>query len=142
VSSHREFVEVEKTSYFMPYAPVIRAKAGGDLLFISGATALPLFHQHPHEHDKLNPPEDIREQTRNVMENLTRCLEAAGASWRDVVRTDVFLTDMEEQDAVGEVMGPYFDGDFPASTMVEVRRLVDPRLKIEVSAIAVVRSGA
>ena len=35
-------------------------------------------------------------------------------------------------------MGPYFDGDFPASTLVEVKRLVDPRLKIEVSAIAVV----
>lgn len=142
MSSHREFVEVEKTDYFMPYAPVIRAKAGGDLLFISGATALPLFHQHPHEHDELDPPENIREQTRNVMENLTRCLEAARASWSDIVRTDVFVTDMEEQDAVGGVMAQYFGGDFPASTMVEVKRLVDPRLKIEVSAIAVVESGA
>jgi 2-iminobutanoate/2-iminopropanoate deaminase len=57
------------------------------------------------------------------MENLTWCLKAAGASCNDVVRTDVFLTDMEDQDAVGEV-----------------RRLIDPRLKIEVSAIAVVGS--
>lgn len=138
MSSHREFVEVEKTDYFMPYAPVIRVRAGSDLLFISGATALPIFHQHPHEHDKLDPPEDVREQTRNVMESLTWCLQAGGASWQDVVRTDVFLTDMEDQDAVGEVMGPYFAGDFPSSTMLEVSRLVDPRVKIEVNAIAVV----
>jgi len=72
------------------------------------------------------------------MENLTWCLKAAGASCNDVVRTDVFLTGMEDQDALGEVMDPCFNGDFPASTMGEVRRLIDARLKIEVSAIAVV----
>ena len=59
MTSHREFVEVGETDFFMPYAPVVRAKASGDLLFISGATALPLFHQHPHEHDELDPPEDV-----------------------------------------------------------------------------------
>jgi 2-iminobutanoate/2-iminopropanoate deaminase len=125
----------------MPYAPVIRAKVGDDSLFISGTTEFPLFHQHPHEHDKLDPPEDIREQTRNVVESLTQYLEAVEASWKDIVRTDVFLTDMEEQDAVGEAMGPYFAGNFPASTMVEVKRLVDSHLRIEVSAITVVGSG-
>jgi 2-iminobutanoate/2-iminopropanoate deaminase len=140
MSAHREVVEVEQTEYFMPYAPVVRVRTGGDLVFISGATALPLYHQHPHEHDKLDPPAEIREQTRLVMENLTRCLESVGATWADVVRTDAFLTDMEEQDAVGEVMGAYFGGDFPSSTWVEVKRLVDPRLRLEMSAIAVVPS--
>jgi len=47
-------VEVEKTNYFMPYATVMRVRTGGDLVFISGATALPLYHQHPHEFDKLD----------------------------------------------------------------------------------------
>lgn len=141
MNPHREIVEVEKTDYFMPYAPVVRVKAGGDLVFISGATALPLYHEHPHQHDVLDPPRDVREQTRLVMENLTACLTAAGATWADVVRTDAFLTDMNEQDAIGEVMAPYFDGDFPASTWVEIRRLVDPRLKLEMSAIAVLPSG-
>ena len=47
---------------------------------------------------------------------------------------------MEEQDAIGEVMGEYFRGDFPASSLIEVSRLVDERLKLEVSAIAVVES--
>jgi enamine deaminase RidA (YjgF/YER057c/UK114 family) len=138
LNPHREKVPVEETEYFMPYEPVVRVKAAGDLLFISGATALPLYHQHPHEHDKLDPPEDVREQTRIVMENLTRCLVAAGATWSDVVRTDAFLTDMNDQDAIGEVMAEYFRGDFPSSTWVEIRRLVDPRLKLEMSAVAVV----
>jgi enamine deaminase RidA (YjgF/YER057c/UK114 family) len=48
---------------------------------------------------------------------------------------------MDDQDAVGEVMGPYFAGEFPASAWVEVSRLVDPRLKLEMSAIAVLPSG-
>jgi 2-iminobutanoate/2-iminopropanoate deaminase len=142
VSEHRVPIEVEHTDFFMPYAPVIRVRPGGELLFVSGATALPLYHEHPHCHDVLDPPDDVREQARLVMENLRRCLDAAGATWNDVVRTDVFVTDMDDQDAIGEVMGPYFDGDFPASTLVEVKRLVDPRLKLEVSAIAVVSSSA
>jgi 2-iminobutanoate/2-iminopropanoate deaminase len=139
VNPNRESIDVEKSDFFMPFAPLIRVK-GGDLLFVSGATALPLYHQHPHEHEQLDPPSDIRAQTRIVMENLERCLRAGGATWGDVVRTDVYLVSMDDQDAAGEVMGEYFDGEFPTSTMVEVSRLVDPRLRIEVSAIAVVSS--
>lgn len=134
---NREVVEVEKTDFFMPYAPLVRVKQGGDMLFVAGATALPLYHQHPHEHDELNPPEDVREQTHLVMENLQKCLHAGGATFADVVRIDVFLTDMEDQDAIGEVMESYFKGNYPAGTMVEIKRLVDKRLKLEISAIAV-----
>lgn len=137
-NAHREVVEVEKTDFFMPYAPLVRVRPGGTLLFLSGATALPLYHQHPHEHDKLDPPADVRAQTRLVMENMKRALEAAGATFADIVRTDVFVTDMNEQDAIGEVMGEYFQDDYPASTLVQVGRLVDERLKLEVNAIAVV----
>lgn len=135
---YREIVEVEETAFFMPYASAVRVRPGATLLFLSGATALPLYHQHPHEHDKLDPPEDVRAQTRLVMENLKKVLDASGAAFSDIVRTDVFITDMEEQDAIGEVMGEYFQGDFPASTWIGVVRLVDARLKLEVNAIAVV----
>lgn len=138
MNPYREVIEVEKTSFFMPYAPLVRVRPGGTLLFLSGATALPLYHQHPHEPEALDPPADVRAQARLVMENLKRVLDASGASFSDVVRTDVFVTDMEDQDAIGEVMAEYFEGDYPASTLVEVRRLVDERLKLEVSAIAVV----
>ncbi len=135
---YRETVEIEKTNFFMPYAPLIRVRPGGTLLFLSGTTALPLYHQHPHEHEQLDPPADARAQTHLVMENLKRVLESSGATFSDIVRTDVFVTDMEEQDLIGEVMAEYFDHDYPASTLVEVNRLVDERLKLEVSAIAVV----
>lgn len=116
INPHREIVEVEETAFFMPYASAVRVRPEGTLLFLSGATALPLYHQHPHEHEKLDPPEDVRAQTRLVMENLKKVLDASGAAFSDIVRTDVFITDMEEQDAIGEVMGEYFQGDFPAST--------------------------
>ena len=138
MNPYRDVVEVEPTEFFMPYAPAIRVRPGGTLVFASGATALPLYHQHPHEHDQLDPPADVRAQTRLVMENLKRVLESSGTTFADVVRTDVFVTHIEEQDAIGEVMAEYFEGDYPASTLVEVRRLVDERLRIEVSAIAVV----
>lgn len=135
-----ENVQVEKTDYFMPYATVMRVRTGGDLVFISGATALPLYHQHPHEFEKLNPPADIRGQARNVMENLKKCLQSVGATWTDVVRTDVYLTNMEQdQDVIGQVFNEYFGGHFPTSTWVEVKRLVDSRLRVEISAIAVIR---
>lgn len=68
---------------------------------------------------------------------LRTALETAGASFSDVARADVFVTDMEDQNAIGEVMEDYFDGDYPAGTLVEIKHLVDPRLKFEVSAIAV-----
>jgi 2-iminobutanoate/2-iminopropanoate deaminase len=138
MNPYREEIEVERTPFFMPYAPVVRVRPGGDLLFVSGATALPLYHEHPHDHAALDPPSDVREQARLVMENLKRALEASGATFADVVRTDVFVTDMDDQDEIGAVMGRYFDGGYPASTLVQIGRLVDPRLKLEVSAIAVV----
>jgi 2-iminobutanoate/2-iminopropanoate deaminase len=138
VNPHREHIEVEQTDHFMPYSPVVRVRPGGELLFLSGATAAPLYHAHPHVPEEIDPPEDVAEQARLVMENLTRCLEAAGASWSDVVRTDLFVTDMNDQDKIGAVMGEYFAGDFPASSLIEIKRLVDPRLKLEMNAIAVI----
>ncbi len=78
MNTHREIIEVEKTEFFMPYAPLIRVRPGGTLLFISGTTALPLYHQHPHEHDKLDPPPDVRAQTRLTMENSREFSTQAG----------------------------------------------------------------
>ena len=138
MNDYREVIEVEKTKYFMPYAPVVKVRQGGSLLFISGATALPLYHEHPHEHEKLNPPIDVKEQTRLVMQNIEKVLDASGAKFSDIVRTDIYVTDMQEQDAIGEVLGEYFNGEYPASTLLEVNRLVDERLKLEINAIAVI----
>jgi enamine deaminase RidA (YjgF/YER057c/UK114 family) len=134
-----EHVEVAKHDFFMPFSAVLRVPAGADLLFLSGTTALPLFHEHPHIHEDLNPPEDVQEQTELLMQNMKACLEAAGADFSDVVRTDVFVTDMNDQDAIGEVLGKYFKHPYPASTLIQIGQLVDPRVKLEISAVAAVR---
>jgi len=131
-----EVIHPEKSDYFMPFAPGMKVRGGTDLLFVSGCTALPLYHAHPHVLEDLHPPEDVKTQARLVMENIKKVLDAAGATFRDVVIADIFVTNMDDQDKIGEVMAEYFQGHFPTSTMVEVRRLVVPGLKLEVNAVA------
>jgi len=120
----------------MPFVPAIKVKNRGTLLFVSGATANPLYHKHPHDPAELTPPEDIREQTRRVMDNLKMVLDASGATFQDVVKLTKFLTRMEEQDEIWSVMKQYFDGHLPTSTTVEVSALVVPGLRLEVELIA------
>jgi enamine deaminase RidA (YjgF/YER057c/UK114 family) len=120
----------------MPFVPGLVVRNAGALLFVSGATANPLYHKHPHDPAELTPPEDIREQTRRVMDNLQMVLEAAGASWQDVVKITKYLTRMDEQDAVWATMQPYFGQHLPTSTTVEVSALVVPGLRLEVDVIA------
>jgi enamine deaminase RidA (YjgF/YER057c/UK114 family) len=131
-----EVIHPERSHHFMPFAPGIKVRAGSKMLYVSGCTALPLYHAHPHVPADLHFPDDVREQTRLVMENLKKVLDAAGATFRDVVCADVFVTNIDDQDKIGEVMGEYFQGHFPTSTMVEVRRLVVAGLKLEVNATA------
>ena len=65
----------------MPFVPALKVRGAGTLLFLSGCTALPLYHSHPHVAEELTPPGDIREQTRRVLDNHRLVLEAAGASF-------------------------------------------------------------
>ena len=120
----------------MPFVPGIKVRNCGTLVFLSGATASPLYHKHPHDPAEITPPDDIREQTRRVMENLKLVLEASGATFRDVVKVTKFLTRMEEQDEVWAVMQEYFGDHLPTSTTVEVSGLVVPGLRLEVEMIA------
>jgi 2-iminobutanoate/2-iminopropanoate deaminase len=79
--------------------------------------------------------EDVREQTARTLENVGAILEAAGASLDDVVKATVFLTDMDDYDAVNEVYGEHLSEPFPARSAVEVAELpIDIRVEIEVVA--------
>ena len=81
----------------------------------------------------------MKEQAILVMENLKKGLEAAGASFKDVIVCDRFLTDMNQQDDLNKVWNDYFKDHSPASTTVQVVRLAtDPRCLLEVNAIAVI----
>lgn len=80
---------------------------------------------------------DMTAQTRQVCENLKAAAEAAGATLADLVRVDVFVTDVSKFDEIHAVRRQYFPDNAPVSTMVEVTRLVNPDAMIEINAIAV-----
>ena len=131
-----EPIHPQPPQHAMPFVPGLRVRNAGTLLFVSGATANPLYHAHPHDPAELTPPDDIREQTRRVMDNLKLVLDAAGASFGDVVKITKYLTRMDEQDAVWSVMHEYFGAHLPTSTTVEVSGLVVAGLRLEVDLIA------
>ena len=82
---------------------------------------------------------DITAQTETVLEHVKTVVEEAGGGMEDIVKVTVFITDMGLYDEIHEVRRRYFEEPFPASSMVEVSALVDPRLLIEIEAVAVVR---
>jgi 2-aminomuconate deaminase len=79
---------------------------------------------------------DIREQTRGVIENLSRILAAAGASLSDVVDVVAFLVDIGDFGGYNEVYGEFFSHDGPARTTIAVHQLPHPHMRIEIKAVA------
>jgi 2-iminobutanoate/2-iminopropanoate deaminase len=108
-----------------PYSPAVRA---GQLLFVSGQVPLdPVTGQMV--------PGDVAAQARRVLDNLGALLRAANRSFADVVRTTIFLADMNDFAAVNEVYGQYFSEPYPARATVQVARLPkDARVEIDVIA--------
>ena len=81
---------------------------------------------------------DIRLQTETVLEHVKTVLEEAGGGMEDIVKVTVFILDMGLYDEIHEVRRRYFTEPYPASSMVEVSALIDPRLLVEIEAVAVV----
>ena len=73
-----------------------------------------------------------------VFKNVERALTSAGASLRDVVRTRMFVTDISQWEAVGRAHGEFFREVRPAATMVEVTKLIDPDMMVEIEVEALV----
>jgi len=124
-----------------PFVPAIRAVSGARLVFISGVTGAPVYHDHPHVSAVFDAvPGAIGGQVHNLFENLDQALRAAGAQRSDVVSLTRFFTNIDEdQDVVNRVQGEWFAGHIPTSTTVEVTRLAtDPRLRLEIQAVAAV----
>lgn len=126
---------------FMPYAPAVRVAGGGDMLFISGATASPLYHEHPHIAAEHILPDDIKEQTRRAMENIKLVLDHEGLTWRHVVKITKYLTDMRESDDMHVVMAEYFGDWKPASTLLSINNLSSPGARVELDMIAIKPAG-
>ena len=82
--------------------------------------------------------EDTARQFDVALEALDACLKAAGAGPEDVVKFQVFLTDVADRAVINPARRRYFGEHLPASTLVEVSALVDPRMKVEIEAQAVI----
>ena len=81
---------------------------------------------------------DVRAQTVQALNNVKVALEAVGAGLADVVRTRIFLLDIGDWEKVGEVHGEFFGEIRPATSMVEVRRLISPEILVEIEADALI----
>jgi 2-iminobutanoate/2-iminopropanoate deaminase len=119
----------------MPYAPAVRIVGACDLMFISGATASPLYHDHPHRDDEHVHPHSIEQQTRYAMEAIKSILDTVGATWKDVVKVTKYLTDIRDGDGMHKTMNAYFGDWRPASTMVCINQLSSPGARVELDMI-------
>jgi 2-iminobutanoate/2-iminopropanoate deaminase len=112
-----------------PISHFTDAVRAGDLLFISGVV--------PVDGDgNLVRADDVVEQTRQVFANLAAVLAAAGATFADVVKVNVYLTDIADRPRINPVRQEIFGEVRPASTLVEVSALAVPGAKIEIEAVA------
>jgi 2-iminobutanoate/2-iminopropanoate deaminase len=106
----------------------------GDLLFVSGC--VPMDGE-----GALVGKGDLEQQTRKVMENLEKVLDAAGTDFSHILKTTVFMTDISRRKVPDAIRREYFRQRRPASTIVEVTALTAEGIEIEIEAIATVPSA-
>jgi enamine deaminase RidA (YjgF/YER057c/UK114 family) len=117
-----------------PLEPVVgysRAVVAGGLVYVSGTAPIPTEGE---------PPEGAYAQARLCLEIVGGALAEAGASFEDVVRTRIFIVDGAEWEDVGRAHGEVFSQIRPASAMIVVKSLLDPRWRVEIEADAVLPS--
>jgi reactive intermediate/imine deaminase len=104
----------------------------GDLLFVSGVAPL--------DKDLKLVSTDVVEQARKVFLNMKEVLDAAGATFADVLKVTVFLTDVRDRPLINPVRKEFFGDARPASSLFGVKELVVPDMKIEIEAVVGLRN--
>lgn len=115
---------------FGPFSQLTIARPG-TVVHVSGQVAFD-------RDGKVVGENDIAAQTRQVMENLKLALAAAGADFSHVVKITNYVTDADEYPKVAPIREEYLQEPYPASTLIEVQRLIYPELLIEIEAVAIV----
>ena len=110
-----------------------RAVRVGNSIHVAGTTAID-------EQGEIIGKDNPYDQTIQILKNIEKAVKKAGAGLKDIVRTRIFVTDISQWQEIGRAHGEFFLKVKPAATMVEVSRLVDPDMLVEIEAEAVVDS--
>lgn len=109
-----------------------RAIRVGNRIEVAGTTAM--------KGDEIVGAGDVAQQTRYILETIGNCLEQLGASLHDVIRTRIYVTNIDDWETIGAIHGEFFKGIKPVATLIEVSKLIHPALRIEIEASAVITS--
>jgi len=129
-----------KPEYQSPYSAAY-AVEDARIVFFSGCCTVPIYHKHPHD-----PAEeaqwlagDFREQTERTFEHIKLVLDAAGATFADVMKLTIYVTDISQQYVFNEISERNFGADNPpARTILQVVALAHPGMLVEVDGVAAV----
>lgn len=113
-----------------PIVGYSRAIRVGSMVYVAGTTATD-------PQGNLVGIGDPRAQTFQVLNNIKRALESVGAKLEDVVRTRIYVTDFPKWEEIGKAHGEFFSQILPATTMVEVKSLVNPQMLVEIEVEAI-----
>lgn len=127
-----------RPEYKSPFSAAFAIEAER-LVFFSGCACVPPYHVHPHdpEEERQWLKGDFREQTERTFQHIEEILVAAGMSFANVMKVNIFVTQMDGQNILNEISARHFDPTKPpARTLVGVPTLAHPNMLIEIDGVA------